>query len=167
MNFSGISKIQVSNEALEGYYNRLISNVNSAYDVSVKFDNRPNIVTTFAKVFIKGNTVDFRFYTKAIANQWEDVFITSDGVGSTEEALIFIFTYLVTKVFAFNKDTSFEVKSNMFDTYRSDKDFIDVSEKFSSLFEVYSSFIPKTSSINIDDILGMTIKKPYPGIPEE
>ena len=51
MNFNGISKIQISNEAIEAYFNRLTSgSVNNISEVSVKFDNRPNIVSTFAKV---------------------------------------------------------------------------------------------------------------------
>lgn len=168
MNFNGISKIQISNEAIEAYFNRLTSgSVNNISEVSVKFDNRPNIVSTFAKVFVRGNSVDYRFYTSAITNQWEDVFNTSDGVGSATEALLFLFTYLTTKIFSSQKETSYEIRNNLFEVYHNDVNFIEVSEKFPSLFSVYTSLIPQTSSINISDVLDMTIKKPYPEIPEE
>lgn len=168
MNFSGISKIQISNEAIEAYFNRLVAgSTNNFSEVSIKFDNRPNIVSTFAKVLVKGNAVDFRFYTSAINNQWEDVFITSDGVGSATEALLFLFTYLTTKIFSSQKETSYDIKSNLFDVYHNDSNFIKVSEKFSGLFDIYTALIPQASSINIGDVLDMTIKKPYPEIPEE
>lgn len=168
MNFNGISKIQVSNEALQAYFNRFLSTSNCSFsEVNVKFDNRPNIISTFAKVIVKGDVIDFRFYTSAIFNQWEDVFITSDGVSSPTGALVFIFTYLLTKVLSSKKDITFDVKNNFFDIYRNDPNFIDVSERFPSLFNIYLSLVPHTQTLNIADVLDMPIKRPYPEIPEE
>ena len=147
MQVTGTTKVPVNIKALEGLLEAVKPDniAPEAANFSIRLDARGNVKSSFAKADAKKKQLNI--YTGALSTEWDTHFISSDGVTSDTEALVFVTCFA--SLALYSGQTSFEMSVDNMQTYRLDAKFEQVKTLFGSCMAKYNELAAQAPVMNV------------------
>lgn len=136
---TGTTKVETNIAAVEKLLNGIIPDGSTAA-LECKLDARGNVKSTFLKTDKKDKN-KFAIYTGAVSTEWDTGFASGDGVGSEEEALLFIAIYGLLKTLG---GTPVDMKVSAMSTIRVEDDFAQVKKGFPEWLKKFTAMKAET-----------------------